>query len=99
MKNRRFKQIYLEDGVSSLCANFGYKNLHSVPRVKKIVVNMGVGEAVTNSKVVDSAIKELALISGQKPFITKAKKLVEFFKNHNCDVIIALTHMRNYNDK
>ena len=80
MKNKRFKQIYLEDGVSSLCASFGYKNPHSVPRVKKIVVNMGVGEAVTNSKVVDSAVKELALISGQKPFITKAKKSIAGFK-------------------
>lgn len=80
MKNKRFKQIYLEEGVSSLCANFGYKNPHSVPRVKKIVVNMGVGEAVTNNKVVDSAVKELALISGQKPFITKAKKSIAGFK-------------------
>ena len=80
MKNKRFKQIYLEDGVSSLCANFGYKNPHSVPRVKKIVVNMGVGEAVTNNKVVDSAVKELALISGQKPFVTKAKKSIAGFK-------------------
>jgi large subunit ribosomal protein L5 len=63
-----------------LIEKFGYSNVHQVPKLDKVVINMSVGEAIQNSKVLDVAIKELEAISGQKPVITKAKKSIAAFK-------------------
>ena len=74
------KSIYETDIVPKLKETFGYKNIMEVPRLKKIVINMGLGEAIQNIKILDSAAEELKLISGQKPVITRAKKSIAAFK-------------------
>lgn len=80
MKNKRFKDLYFSEAVSKLQDSFKYSNVHSVPKLKKVVLNMGVGEAVANSKAIENAVRDLSLISGQKPFVTKAKKSIAAFK-------------------
>ncbi|HMF51416.1 MAG TPA: 50S ribosomal protein L5 [Candidatus Saccharimonadales bacterium] len=76
----RLKQKYSEVVVSSMMQEFAYKNVMQVPRVEKITVNIGVGEATQNAKAVDTAVAELTAIVGQKPVITKAKKAIANFK-------------------
>lgn len=76
----RLKKKYKEEVVPALMKEFGYRNVMEVPTLKKIVINMGLGEAVQNIKILDSASEELAQITGQKPIITKAKKSVASFK-------------------
>lgn len=78
MSNLRDK--YTSEIVPAMIAKFGYKNIMQVPKLDKIVINMGVGEAKDNSKVLDSAVKDLEIIAGQKPVITKAKKSIANFK-------------------
>ena len=75
----RFQQKYAHI-MELLLRQFGYKNIHAVPRIKKIVINMGVGEAVADSKAINHAINDLTLISGQKPVVTLAKKSIASFK-------------------
>lgn len=76
----RLKDIYREKVVPALMKEFNYKSVMEVPKIEKIVINMGLGEAVQNIKVLDSASNELAAITGQKPVITKAKKSIATFK-------------------
>ena len=76
----RLKQKYSEIVVSSMMQEFAYKNVMQVPRVEKITVNIGVGEATQNAKAVDTAVAELTAIVGQRPVITKAKKAIANFK-------------------
>jgi len=76
----RFKDLYNKIIVDSLKAQFKYGNQHEIPRIKKIVINMGVGEAVGDSKVINNAINDLSLITGQKPLVTIAKKSIATFK-------------------
>ena len=76
----RLKDVYNNEIVDAMMKKFGYKNKLSVPKLEKIVINMGVGEAKENAKVLESAVKDLQIISGQKPVITKAKKSVAAFK-------------------
>lgn len=76
----RLKEIYEEKVVPALMKRFNYKNRMEVPRLEKIVINMGLGEAIQNIKIIDSAVQELSLITGQKPVITKAKKSIAQFK-------------------
>jgi len=76
----RLKELYSKEIVSQLVKEFGYKNVMQVPKLEKIVVNMGLGEAIQNVKILDSAAEELAMITGQKPVITKAKKSIASFK-------------------
>ncbi len=76
----RLKAYYNDVVRPKLIEEFGYKNLHEVPRLDKVVLNMGVGEAVNDSKKVTSALAELALIAGQKPAVTKARKSIATFK-------------------
>lgn len=76
----RLKEIYQNEIVPKLRAEFSYKNLMEVPRIEKIVVNMGLGEAIQNVKILDSAAAELSAITGQKAVITKAKKSIASFK-------------------
>lgn len=76
----RIKEMYQNEIVPAMTAKFGYKNVMQVPKLVKIVVNMGVGEAKDNSKVLESAVKDMETITGQKAVLTKAKKSVANFK-------------------
>ena len=76
----KFREIYQQKAVPALMKRFNYRNIMEVPKLDKIVINMGLGEAIQNIKILDSAVQELALISGQKPIITKAKKSIAQFK-------------------
>ena len=76
----RLKEFYDKEVVEGMTKKFNYKNVMAVPKLSKIVINMGVGEAKDNAKVLDGAVKDLTIISGQKPIITKAKKSVAAFK-------------------
>ncbi len=76
----RLKAHYNDVVVKGMMEKFGYTNTLQVPKIEKIVINMGVGEAKDNSKVMDSAVKDLTIISGQKPLVIKAKKSVAAFK-------------------
>lgn len=74
------KQIYQEQVVPSMMEKFEYKSVMQVPKVEKIIINMGVGDAVQNSKLLDNAVEELTLIAGQKPVVTRAKKSIAGFR-------------------
>ncbi len=76
----QLQQKYKDEIVPSLMNKFNYGSVMQVPKVEKIVINMGVGDAVQNSKALDSAVEELSLISGQKPLITRAKKSIAGFR-------------------
>ncbi|MDQ6826802.1 MAG: 50S ribosomal protein L5 [Candidatus Eremiobacteraeota bacterium] len=76
----RLKDKYRNDVRKVMQDKFGYKNAHQVPKLEKVVINMSVGEAISNSKILDTAASELQAISGQKPVITKAKKSIAAFK-------------------
>ena len=76
----RLKEKYLSEIAPALAKEFGYKNPMSIPKIQKIVLNMGLGDAISNAKILDVAVNELASISGQKPVITKAKKSIAQFK-------------------
>ena len=76
----RLKDLYNDEIVDALTKKFGYKNVMEVPKLDKIVINMGVGEAKENAKVLDSAVRDLEIISGQIAVTTKAKKSVANFK-------------------
>jgi large subunit ribosomal protein L5 len=76
----RLKQKYQESVVPAMMTEFGYKNPMQVPRLEKVTINIGVGEATQNAKAVDTAVAELTAIAGQKPVVTKAKKAIANFK-------------------
>ena len=76
----RLKDKYQKEVTGALMKKFAYKNVNELPRLEKIVINMGVGEAVGNSKALDAAVVDLTIIAGQKPIITKAKKSIANFK-------------------
>lgn len=76
----RLKDKYQDDVLPQLMQEYGYRNVMEAPRITKITLNMGVGEAKTNAKLLDSAIEELGLISGQKPRIARARKSIASFK-------------------
>ncbi len=76
----RLKEIYQNEIVDAMIKKFGYKNIMEVPKIEKVVVNMGVGEAKENAKVLESAVKDMEIITGQKAVTTKAKKSVANFK-------------------
>lgn len=76
----RMKERYLNEITPALMQKFNYTTVMQVPKIEKIVINMGVGDAVQNSKVLDAAVNDMQLISGQKPVITKAKKSIAGFK-------------------
>lgn len=90
----RFLERYRKEVVPALMKHFGYKNIMQVPRLTKIVVNMGLGEAISNIKVLDQAVIELAQITGQKPVVTKAKKSVASFKLREGMSIGAMVTLR-----
>jgi len=76
----RLKEKYLREIVPGMIKEFGYRNVMEVPKLEKVVLNMGLGEAIHNIKVLDSAVEELALISAQKPVITRARRSIASFK-------------------
>lgn len=76
----RLQEKYNNEIISSLMEKFNYSSVMQVPKIDKVVINMGVGDAIQNSKVLDDAVSELTLISGQKPVITRAKKSIAGFK-------------------
>ncbi|MBE5958964.1 MAG: 50S ribosomal protein L5 [Lachnospiraceae bacterium] len=76
----RLKELYTNEIVDAMTKKFGYKNVMEVPKLDKIVINMGVGEAKENAKILDTAIKDLETIAGQKAVVTRAKKSVANFK-------------------
>jgi large subunit ribosomal protein L5 len=76
----RMRQYYTQEVVAALQRQFGYRNVMQVPRLEKIVLNMGLGEAIQNAKVLDAGVEQLAVIAGQKPVVTKARKSIAAFK-------------------
>lgn len=78
--NPRMRDTYLQKVVPALMKEFGYKNVMQVPKIERIVLNVGMGEAIQNVKLLESAAAELGAITGQKPLITKAKKAIASFK-------------------
>ena len=100
----RLKEKYLNEIVPSLQEKHNYKSVMEVPKIEKIVINMGVGDATTNSKLMDAAVAGLATITGQKPVITKAKKSIAGFKLREgqpigCKVTLRGENMYNFLEK
>ena len=100
----RLKEVYQNEVVQKLRAEFNYKNIMEVPRLQKIVVNMGLGEAIQNVKILDSASSELGKITGQKAVVTKAKKSIASFKLREgmpigCMVTLRRDHMYEFLDR
>ena len=100
----RLKEKYLNEVVSSLMNKYNYKSVMEVPKLEKIVINMGVGDATGNSKLLDAAVADLAKISGQKPVVTRAKKSIAGFKVREnqaigCKVTLRGDNMYNFLDK
>ncbi len=100
----RMQTLYVDTIRAQMTEQFGYKNLMQVPRLDKIVINMGVGEATQDKKLVDQAAAEMALIAGQKPVINKAKKSVAVFKLREgmpigCKVTLRRTRMYEFLDR
>jgi large subunit ribosomal protein L5 len=90
----KLKEVYQEKVIPALMKRFNYKNQMEVPKLEKIVVNMGLGEAIQNIKILDSAVQELGQITGQKPVITKAKKSIAQFKLRSGMPIGAMVTLR-----
>lgn len=100
----RLKEKYLKEIVPSLMKKHNYSTVMEVPKLEKVVINMGVGDAVSNSKLIEAAAKDLETLSGQKPVITKAKKSIAGFKLREeqaigCKVTLRGTNMYNFLDK
>lgn len=100
----RLKEKYLNEVVPSLKEKHGYKSIMQVPKLEKIVINMGVGDATSNSKLLEAAVKDLEVIAGQKPVITKARKSIAGFKvregqSIGCKVTLRGENMYNFLDK
>ena len=100
----RLEKEYKEKIVPSLCEKYNYKSVMATPKLDKIVVNMGVGDATSNSKLIDAACDDLMAITGQKPIITRAKKAIAGFKVREgqaigCKVTLRGDNMYNFLDK
>lgn len=100
----RLKEKYQNEIVANLREKYDYKSVMEVPKLEKIVVNMGVGDATSNSKLLDAAVADLATITGQKPVVTKAKKAIAGFKIRagqpiGCKVTLRGENMYNFLDK
>ena len=100
----RLKERYETEIVKSLMEKYGYKSVMQCPKVEKVVLNIGVGDATTNSKALDDAVAELTLIAGQKPVVTKAKKSIAGFKLREgmpigCKVTLRGEKMYEFLDK
>ncbi|MCW5959188.1 MAG: 50S ribosomal protein L5 [Pyrinomonadaceae bacterium] len=95
----RLKEKYRKEIAPAIAKEFGIKNVMAIPRVEKVVINMGMGEAISNSKILDTAVEEIQTITGQKPVITKAKKSIAAFKlrqGMNIGTMVTLRGDRMY---
>lgn len=95
------KKVYEKDIIPKLVDTYKYKNINEVPKITKVVLNMGLGEAVNNNKIIDAAADELMLIAGQKPVVTRAKKSIAAFKLREgmpigCSVTLRRDRMYNF---
>lgn len=100
----RLREKYDQEVIPSLREKFGYKSVMEAPKLEKIVINMGVGDAKENSKLLDAAVNDLTLITGQKPVVTKAKKAISNFKIRQgmpigCKVTLRGARMYEFMDK
>lgn len=100
----RLKDKYVSEAVPALQAAFGYKSIMQVPKLEKVVLNMGVGEVKDNPKAIENAARDMGIIAGQRPVITKAKKSVSAFKlregmNIGCKVTLRGAKMYEFLDK
>ena len=100
----RLKDYYLKKVVPALVKEFNYKNPMQVPKMEKIVINMGLGEAISNVKIIDGAVQEMAMITGQKPIVNKAKKSIATFKLRQgmpigCSVTLRKNNMYEFFDR
>jgi len=100
----RLQKVYKEKVVPELLKEFSYKNVMQVPRVKKITLNMGVGEAVADKKQIENAVRDMTAIAGQKPVVTKARKSIAGFKIRDgwpigCKVTLRGAHMWEFLDR
>ena len=100
----RLQERYEKEVVPAMMEKFEYKNIMQVPKIEKVVINMGVGEAKDNPKVLESAVSDLQIIAGQKPVLTRAKKSVANFKIREnmalgCKVTLRKTNMYEFVDK
>jgi large subunit ribosomal protein L5 len=94
MAEARLKQHYHKSVIPALTKEFGYKNVMAVPKIQKVSVNIGLGEATQNAKLMDGAVNELGQIAGQKPVVTKAKKSIAAFKLREGMAIGAMVTLR-----
>ena len=95
----RLREKYRQDVVPHLMKEMGYRNVNQVPRLDKVVLNMGLGEAIQNAKVMDSAVAEITTIAGQKPVVTKSRKAIANFKlreNMAIGCMVTLRGLRMY---
>ena len=90
----RLREKYAKEVVPALTKEFGYKNIMAVPKIQKVVVNMGLGEATSNAKIVDTGADELARITGQKPVTRRAKKSISQFKVRKGQPIATMVTLR-----
>ena len=100
----RLQEKYQKEVVPALNEKFGYKNVMQLPKIEKVIINMGVGEAVGNPKALDAAVSELTIISGQKPLLTRAKKSLAAWKLREgmpigCKVTLRGVRMYQFLDK
>lgn len=100
----RLREKYEKEVVSGLKSRFGYKNVMQIPRLEKVVINMGVGEATADAKAIDAAINDMTQIVGQKPVVTRAKKSIAAFKLRagmpiGCKVTLRGVRMYEFLDK
>ncbi|MBQ3972179.1 MAG: 50S ribosomal protein L5 [Selenomonadaceae bacterium] len=100
----RLQEKYQKEVVPALTEKFGYKNIMQLPKIEKVIINMGVGEAVGNPKALDSAVNDLTIISGQKPLLTRAKKSLAAWKLRQgmpigCKVTLRGVRMYQFLDK
>ena len=90
----RLRELYVNKAIPAMTKEFGYKNVMAVPKIEKISLNMGMGEATQNSKILDPAVNELGQITGQKPIVTKAKKSIAAFKVREGQAIGTMVTLR-----
>lgn len=100
----RLQEKYQKEVIPAMIEKFGYKNIMEVPKLEKIVINMGVGEAKDNQKILEAAVSDLSIIAGQKPILTRAKKSVANFKIREnmalgCKVTLRKAKMYEFADK
>lgn len=100
----QLQSVYKEKVAPQLKEKFGYKNIHQIPKLDKIVLNMGLGEAIQNIKIIDSAVEELMIIAGQRPVVTRARKSIAAFKLREgmpigCMVTLRSERMYDFFDK